>query len=110
MLLATKLGKWAIAKELITHYGLKVGDTEDDLEGTLDVHPLGAEGQSALTMQMLARVKLERAEQTYNMKKQRVLAAEAKKERDQVWELVKLMLVREKEQVRFNLTLLKIIR
>ena len=98
MLIATKLSKWALAKELISHYGLKVGECDDELEGTVDLHPLSSEGQSALTMQMLARVKLERAEQTYNMKKQRVLATEAKKEGDQVWELVKLMLVREKEQ------------
>ena len=98
MLIATRLSKWAVAKELITHYGLKVGECEDDMEGTVDLHPLSSEGQSALTMQMLARVKLERAEQTHNMKKQRVLAAEAKREGDQVWELVKLMLVREKEQ------------
>ena len=98
MLIATKLSKWAVAKELLSHYGLKVGDCDDELEGTVDLHPLSSEGQSALTIQMLARVKLERAEQTYNMKKQRVLATEAKKEGDQVWELVKLMLVRVKEQ------------
>ena len=51
---------------------------------------------------MLARIKLARAEQTYNMKKQRVLANEAKKEQDEVWDLIKLMLGRAREQFGFS--------
>ena len=62
------------------------------------MHPFDQDGLSALAIQVLARIKLARAEQTYIMKKQRVLACEAKKEQDEIWELIKIMLVREKEQ------------
>jgi hypothetical protein len=44
------------------------------------------------------RVKLARQEQTYLMKKQRVLAAEARSEIDLLWDLVTMILAREKEQ------------
>ena len=87
-----------MAKELLSNHGLKIGPTEEELEGTIDLHPFDQDGLSALAIQVLARIKLARAEQTYIMKKQRVLAAEAKKEQDEIWELIKLMLVREKEQ------------
>ena len=95
---ASQMGKWAMAKELLSNHGLKIGPTEEELEGTIDLHPFDQDGLSALAIQVLARIKLARAEQTYIMKKQRVLAAEAKKEQDEIWELIKLMLVREKEQ------------
>ncbi len=97
---ATVLGKWSVAKELLSSHGLKnkIGEADDDLEGTVDVHPVTkASGQSALTIQMLARVKLARNEQTFMMKKQRVQAVEAKKEQEEIWEVVKLVLLREKE-------------
>ena len=92
------MGKWSMAKELLSNHGLKNGATEEDLEGTIDLHPFDQDGLSALSIQMLARIKLARAEQTHIMKKQRVLACEAKKEQDEIWELIKIMLGREKEQ------------
>lgn len=98
LLLASKLGKWDMVRELLINNGLKIGQTEEDMEGTVDVHARNRDGLTALTLQMQAHIKLERSEQTYTMKKQRVLAAEAKKEREQVWELIKLMLKREQEQ------------
>ena len=98
LLMASQMSKWTWIKELLINPGVKIGDTEDDLEGTVDVHPTDKTGLSALTIQMLAQIKLARAEQTYNMKKQRVLANEAKREQEQVWDLIKHMLIREKEQ------------
>ena len=92
------MSKWSFAKELISNSGLKIGEIEDEMEGTIDLHPIDTDGSTALTLQVLARIKLINAEQTFNMKKQRVQAVEAKKEYDEVWELIKLMLVREKEQ------------
>ncbi len=54
---AIHLSKWNFVKELLTNMGLKTGDPlqEDTLEGTIDVHPVNDEGQSALTMMVLAR-------------------------------------------------------
>ena len=43
-------------------------------------------------------MKLEKAEQTYKMKKQNVAMCDAKREQEQIWDLVKVMLIREKEQ------------
>ncbi len=99
LLMASIGNKWSMAKEMLTHPGLKIGDPGDpeEQEGTVDVHVQDCSGQTSLTIQMVARVKLARAEQTFNMKKQRVLAAEAKRELDLVWEVIKLVLVREKE-------------
>ena len=98
LLIACLMSKWSFAKELISNSSLKIGEIEDEMEGTIDLHPIDTDGSTALTLQVLARIKLVKAEQTYNMKKQRVQAVEAKKEYDEVWELIKLMLVREKEQ------------
>lgn len=98
LLLASKLGKWDMAREILINNGLKNGQTEEDMEGTVDVHARNRDGLTALTLQMQAHVKLERAEQTHTMKKQRVLATEAKKERELLWEVIKLMLRREQEQ------------
>jgi ankyrin repeat protein len=98
LLIACLMSKWSFAKELISNSRLKIGEIEDEMEGTIDLHPIDTDGSTALTLQVLARIKLVKAEQTYNMKKQRVQAVEAKKEYDEVWELIKLMLVREKEQ------------
>ena len=80
------------------HYWKSFTGDYEDPEGTVDVHPLDDNGQSALTIQILTQVKLERAEQTFKMKKQNVAANDAKKEQMEISELVKLMLVREKEQ------------
>ena len=102
LLIASQMSKWSMAKELICNNGLKDGETEEDMVGTIDLHPFDQDGYSALTIQMLARIKLARAEQTYNMKKQRVLANEAKKEQDEVWDLIKLMLGRAREQFGFS--------
>jgi ankyrin repeat protein len=98
LLAATKLGKWKAAKEILFNFGLKVGDNEEDAEGVVDVHPADKTGISALTLMMVATVKLARQEQTFSMKKQRVLANEAKQEQADIWDVVKLMLIREKEQ------------
>ena len=46
-----------------------LGDDLEDAEGTVDVHPLDDSGYSALTIQMSSKMKLEKAEQTYKMKK-----------------------------------------
>ena len=64
----------------------------------MDVHPLDDSGYSALTIQMSSKMKLEKAEQTYKMKKQNVAMCDAKREQEQIWDLVKVMLIREKEQ------------
>ena len=86
------------SKKILSFFVKSITGDYEDPEGTVDVHPLDDNGHSALTIQVLSQVKLERAEQTFKMKKQNVAANDAKKEQMEISELIKLMLMREKEQ------------
>jgi len=106
ILMAASQSKWVLVKELLTNPGLRIipndeegVETDDDgYQGSVDLHKTNSSGQTALVVILLARIKLIRQEQTYLMKKQRVLASETRAEIDLLWDLVVLILAREKQQ------------
>lgn len=94
VLLAATLNHWAVLKFLLETPRLRNPETE---ESCVDVHQANEAGHTAIVQLILARIKLARLEQTHTMKKERSLAARAKAEHDLLWDMVKLILAREKE-------------
>ena len=100
LITAIMKAKWPIVKEILSHPKIRKplgGDDPEETVSNVDIHPKNKDGFSSLALILLARVKVQRQEQTHMMKKQRVLAEECKKEYASLWNLVKLCLLHEKE-------------
>ncbi|XP_059099295.1 uncharacterized protein LOC131893315 [Tigriopus californicus] len=93
LVLAASLNKWALMRFLLESDHLK----DEKGNGVVDVHVKDKAGQTPLVLVLLTRIKLHRMEQSFLMKGEKETAKDIRLEFDNLWEIVKLILEREKE-------------
>eukprot|EP00095_Tigriopus_kingsejongensis_P006851 maker-scaffold176_size284796-snap-gene-0.15 protein:Tk06851 transcript:maker-scaffold176_size284796-snap-gene-0.15-mRNA-1 annotation:"hypothetical protein COCHEDRAFT_1105320" len=93
LVLAATLNKWSLVRFLLDTEFLK----DDKGNGIIDVHLQDRGGQTPLVLVLLTRIKLHRMEQSFLIKNDMETAKDIRAECDALWEVVKLILEREKE-------------